>query len=317
MSPYELESRYRLLGITPHSDWDQVKSAFRRLARTCHPDVAGPESTARFAEINEAYMDIRGFLLSGKTPARPLRRPTAPAEPRSRARKDRRQATRKSDGEAERQRRLGVALDEAARRIESLLRRSAERKKENLSGHLERLQSHHPAVLLLALDELAPHVDEDPVRRALVELLCRPSLEREVLDRVISLARSGNGEILLLLSRRVASIDTEVALPLVRSLRGLTDRASLLTYWLFHSSEKVVAEALAQWPLSASLPNDLSLSRLLRRDEEILLIPLLRLFYRHGAPAWASFALKRLAADHPSTAVRVWARSVVSRGDVG
>ena len=317
MIPCELESRFRLLGIAPQSDWDQVKSAFRRLARTCHPDVAGPESSARFAEINEAYMDIKGFLLSGKTPQGPLRPSPPHGTSRPRTGKGQRRKEAEPAREKTRQRRLDEALDEATRRVEALLRKSVERKREDLSGHLERLRSAHPAVVLLALEGLASRVGEESVRKALVDLLCRPSLEREVLDRVIDLVGPANREIMVLLSRRALSIDAEVALPLVRSLRGLADRAGLLTPWLSHRSEKVVAEALAQWPLSAPPPDDLSLSRRLRRSEEALLIPLLRLLHRCGAPAWAVFSLKKLAVDHPAAAVRVWARSVVSQDDLG
>ncbi len=314
MIPSELEACFRVLGITPRADWDEVKSAFRRLARTCHPDVAGPGSSSHFAEINEAYMDIKRFLLSGKPPESPLRR--RDASPKTRTGADGDRTGRKGFGERMRQRRLDEALNEAARRVESLLKRAAEKKKEGLSSHLERLRSIHPAVILLALEALSGRTGEEEVRKALVELLCRPSLEREVLHRALDLIGPADRDIITLLSRRADSVDAEAALALLRSLRGAPNVEVLLVRWLSHRSEKVVAEALAQWPLSAPPPDELSLSRLLRRREEIVLIPLLRLLYRYGAPPWAFFSLRNLASDHPSTAVRVWARSVVSQGDV-
>jgi len=48
---------YRILGVAGDADIDDIKKAFRKLARTCHPDVAGddPDSSAKFAQIREAY----------------------------------------------------------------------------------------------------------------------------------------------------------------------------------------------------------------------------------------------------------------------
>ncbi|NPD31920.1 DnaJ domain-containing protein [Eggerthellaceae bacterium zg-997] len=44
---------YKLLGVSRDASADEVKKAFRRLARTYHPDAGGDE--ARFKQINEAY----------------------------------------------------------------------------------------------------------------------------------------------------------------------------------------------------------------------------------------------------------------------
>ncbi len=48
---------YEILGITYEADVVRIKGAYRKLARTCHPDVNHntPESIARFKEITEAY----------------------------------------------------------------------------------------------------------------------------------------------------------------------------------------------------------------------------------------------------------------------
>ncbi|MAY80221.1 MAG: hypothetical protein CL930_05470 [Deltaproteobacteria bacterium] len=48
---------YRILDVGIDASSDDIKKAFRKLARTCHPDVAGddPEAATKFAEIREAY----------------------------------------------------------------------------------------------------------------------------------------------------------------------------------------------------------------------------------------------------------------------
>ncbi len=48
---------YEILGVSVNASFSEVKTAFRKLARKYHPDVAGntPENVAKFKEINEAY----------------------------------------------------------------------------------------------------------------------------------------------------------------------------------------------------------------------------------------------------------------------
>jgi len=47
---------YAVLGIAPSADPDQVREAFRALARRLHPDVnKAPDAEQSFATVNEAY----------------------------------------------------------------------------------------------------------------------------------------------------------------------------------------------------------------------------------------------------------------------
>ena len=48
---------YKILGVAEFDSAENIKSAYRKLARTWHPDVAGntKEVMERFKEINEAY----------------------------------------------------------------------------------------------------------------------------------------------------------------------------------------------------------------------------------------------------------------------
>ena len=52
----EYKDYYKILGVPKTADDKAIKTAYRRLARKHHPDVAkGKESAARFQEIAEAY----------------------------------------------------------------------------------------------------------------------------------------------------------------------------------------------------------------------------------------------------------------------
>lgn len=48
---------YEVLGVEKNASSEEIKKAYRRLARKYHPDVNGgdKEAEAKFKEINEAY----------------------------------------------------------------------------------------------------------------------------------------------------------------------------------------------------------------------------------------------------------------------
>jgi curved DNA-binding protein CbpA len=48
---------YEVLGITRDADKTQVKSAYRTLAKACHPDLPGG-SARRFREVSTAYQTL-------------------------------------------------------------------------------------------------------------------------------------------------------------------------------------------------------------------------------------------------------------------
>ena len=50
---------YSILGIAPNATNDEVKSAYRKLAKKYHPDVnKDPGAESKFKEVTKAYEDI-------------------------------------------------------------------------------------------------------------------------------------------------------------------------------------------------------------------------------------------------------------------
>ncbi|GAB4418486.1 MAG: hypothetical protein OHK0039_29960 [Bacteroidia bacterium] len=53
-----LKDYYSILGITPLANQDDIKRAFRRLAKVYHPDSSDADTHSRFLDINEAYQTL-------------------------------------------------------------------------------------------------------------------------------------------------------------------------------------------------------------------------------------------------------------------
>ena len=49
------EDYYEILGVSRDASDDEIRKAYRRLARKYHPDIAGKEYEGKFEKVNEAY----------------------------------------------------------------------------------------------------------------------------------------------------------------------------------------------------------------------------------------------------------------------
>ena len=337
-----VEMDLRTLGLPPGSDWEQVKSAFRRLARTYHPDVAGPEHSRRFAEITRAYMALKESIQDGAAPVTSSpRSPEAPARSRRRRRGTSRSSSwwhpgrlmgglrslwrtgrevftrRRADGEARspaRDRFVEEALGRAEMRFDQLRDRRGVAREEALRATLRRrLESRHPGVVLLALEELARSGDPGFARRSLAEHLGRELPDPEALHRVLALFPGPDPEGLLTrsLGRWGNLYAPSEALSVLRWGRGREGRREWLRPFLTNPSREVAAGALQQWPPGSGLPETSDLLRLFRQEDEVLLVPLLRLVRREGMVPWMRPQLERWGRSHASAPVRVWAAAIV------
>ncbi len=85
---------YRTLGLARGASIDEIKRAYRRLAKIHHPDAAGEKNVPRFLAIQAAYEQLAGGLDGKATVRRPSAAPRKPWE----ADPDRSDATRRAYG---------------------------------------------------------------------------------------------------------------------------------------------------------------------------------------------------------------------------
>jgi curved DNA-binding protein CbpA len=88
---------WRTLGLAPGASADEVRRAYRRLAKANHPDAAGEAALPRFLAIQAAYEQLVGATVRRRPGSRPGGGRAAPAEP-WRADPDRARASGRADG---------------------------------------------------------------------------------------------------------------------------------------------------------------------------------------------------------------------------
>jgi hypothetical protein len=326
------DAEFETLGLSSDATWDDVKRAFRRLARTYHPDVAGPSGARKFAEITEAYMALKETASPGlgKIPAR--RAPDIRADREAghgesifkRLWRMIRSFFSKRETEEEDSAKDGVSLA-AARfiggaiaRAESEMYAVLSRREEFASrtksdAIIRRLKSSRPAVTLLALRRLSRSGINDEAASAAVEHFRRNMPCGEVLEVLLDVfsnspKRDDMVRALLLYATRFSE---QEAVMILGRLKRWKAKVEFMRPFLLHKSPAVIAGALSGWPEGSVSGERSELTLLLCKDDETILIPLLRLLKKEHLPRWAGTRLLSLMREHPSAAVRVWASAIV------
>lgn len=332
-------SDFRTLGLMPGASWDEVKAAFRRLARTHHPDVAGPGSARRFAEITEAYMTLKETISPGSPGFSHAHVSAAYAEPPANVRAEpagrepflktlwRKLFSRKPNTEAEdasppvqedmppvRVRFIGSTISKAEAQMRQLLSRRSEMKtRSRTAAILCRLQSRHPGVVMLALKRLTPNEVNHEIRKSMVEHFAKYIPTSEVLESVLALfSRIGECQDLARAIAPHAGVFSQAdALMVIKWLKRHNAPRECFCHFFAHSSNSVIAAVLNGWSSQHALPETSVVLSLLKQDDESLLVPLLHLLKRNKPPYWAAPYIAKISAEHKSPVVRVWASAIV------
>lgn len=330
-----LDSKFRTLGLQPGASWDEVKTAFRRLARVHHPDIAGPAGARRFSEITQAYMALKESIspgvMGGISDSASCSEQEA-VHPKKeslwyrfikkiffrgefneeRVVKEEEEVLRTANPGRNRFAESAISLAES--QLDQLFAKAEELKQRNrIDAFVRRLRSKHPAVVLLALQQLSLREMTDEVFRILTDHFKKIIPPTEVLSSLLSLFTHSDqaAELGRNLCLHTVHYSASDALHLLRWLRRQKFRADCLPAFLSHSSELVVGGALAMWQPGEGLPDTATLGVLLQRKEEAILLPLLRMLKREKISPWMLPAIDKISKEHSAPAVRVWAASIV------
>ena len=326
------DADFRTLGLSPDANWEDVKRAFRRLARVYHPDVAGPAGTRRFAEITEAYMALKDRVSAGfaKSPAHQARAEknsvprTEPAREESIFRKFwkklfSREEKKSAESEDEvmpqaRVRFIGSVISRAESEIFSVMSKKDEFiSRGRTDALIRRLKSRHPAVVLLALRQISVYSVKDEIALAVIDHFKKNIPVSETLERVLDVfsASTRRDELARVMLSHMSKFSDADAMILLGRFRRWKMRPEFIRPFLSCGSPAVVAYALSSWPAEGRGGDGMELTGLLKHDEESILVPLLRVLKREKLPPWAGGRLEKLMKEHPSPAVRVWASAIV------
>ncbi|MDR1650328.1 MAG: J domain-containing protein [Synergistaceae bacterium] len=322
------DAEFRVLGLSPDASWEDVKRAFRRMARLYHPDVAGPSGARRFSEITEAYMTLKELISPGAAgaPRSAADEPGSGTGRResifarfwrklfSRERRKYENFCRDDVMPPARMRFIGEVISRAESEMYGILSKREEfTAKSRTDAIIRRLKSKHPAVVLLALRQISIYSVKDDTALALIDHFKRNVPSSEVLERVLEVftnspRREEFARVVLGHLQRLSEAD---ALTVLNRFKRWKLPPVYIQPFLSSKSSSVVASALASWPADCGVCGGTELAGLLRNDEETVLVPLLRLLRKEKLPQWTGGRLEKLMREHPSPAVRVWASAIV------
>ncbi|MDR3353896.1 MAG: DnaJ domain-containing protein [Synergistaceae bacterium] len=326
-------ANFEALGLTPDASWEEVKAAFRRMARLYHPDIAGPDGAQKFTEITDAYMTLKETISTGVSHA-PLREPAYQGDSdwslrgllreiwskicslfgRRRAKEDEEEQSFDDDIPPARVRFIGSAISRAEADLDALLsRRSAVKERSTNDAILRRLRSRHPSVVTLALRRISLKDKSDEIRRMALDHFRRNMPTSEVLECLLSIFSSSDyvDDLAQVLMSHAANFPSGDVIMLISWFKRRKMPVGYFAAFLSNPSDSVIAIALSNWPQNERLPETTEVFNLLKKSDEAILVPLLRLLKKEKLPIWIMPAITKLSRDHKSSAVRVWACAIV------
>lgn len=331
----EVAYSLRVLGLAPGATAADVRSAFRRLARTCHPDVAGRQGAFRFQQITGAYTFLKGLTpeeLKRFPSAEPVRQRARRSWPdpfawyRRRAERARAGAEAERESERREEERRSRVRDERIDRIlthcekalsEHWLRMEKATDRDFLDDLLVRLASPIAAVRHLALGRLGTLTDRKEILQAIGELLSRWEVDDRTARLVAGLPLDDGSRRRLAekLAPRAGALPDSLLVSLLALRTSAGPEPNLMDRYLAHSGPGGTALILRYWPKGRP-PSEGTLLHLLNQEDERVLVPLFCAMKQRFPSVVLRFR-DRLDAllEHPAPAVRVWCRTLLPPRD--
>ena len=297
MENSEIITHLKALGLDVGATPDDIRAAFRRLAKELHPDVTGQKSDFRFKLVTTAYNALKGISASDLASLAE----SSPAYEQIRAQKQRQEEARKT---AER---IDAVLDKYEKEIKDYYTSRPPDDQLDMKAVLLRMKSRNPKALRAVLKHSMHLANRTEFRKAVTELLTRPEVDGECAEIIASFPFDAMTR--KLIAQDVSGNAGNLPAGLIISLAG-TDTDAIESF-LLHANPEDYAALLRRWP-SGKIMNPNITRKLLESDDARILVPLLSLITTNF-PQSAVHYRKRLAdlEAHPAAAVRAWAKKLV------
>ena len=344
----ETVQNLRILGLHPDATADDVHSAFRRLAKIYHPDVAGRQYARKFEQISNAYAILKklpseeffhadaiaknaqgtGTLKSDRLGFRfSFRSALGILFARYRKRQERIGAEKERLHRASNDARKKILLEEKARidtilnRGERLLgdllnRREGELRRTGIQGITMRLSSRRRQVRHLALAHVSELANKAEVFEALFQSLQRWDIDDKTARMVAALPLEPENHRKLArgLVVRAGVMPDSLLSNLLHLHNANAAACELMELYLNGAGERGILSILRRWP-QGKFVSEATLCRLISHESESVLVAVLSAMKQRSIPC-PKGALRQLDAhlSHPNMGVRVWANALLPQG---
>ena len=200
---FKINSSFRTLELKPGADASQIRSAFRRLARTHHPDIAGVFNTKKYEQISNAYLLLKSLTIEELSIFETHLKRSGVKSESFFGKWQRKQAEKKQTREASirEAREEAMATKEASEqaqslRIDSILdkcvretsmickKKHNEARNKEISDIIIRLEASRYEVRLMAMRNISEYANNLRIMEALLNMLKRYPITKEALDAI-------------------------------------------------------------------------------------------------------------------------------------
>ena len=328
----KIKSSLRTLELESDASPDEIKTAFKKLAKIYHPDVAAPKDAWRFQQITGAYsllknlnflenLDLDNLNLEDFENFNNFNNSEVSSDDKAdkadKADASEEQDETKAKREAQaRNKNFELKLDKILTRCEdeinnyiNISKRAEQELKDNI---IFRLNSQLKEVRNIAIKRTGNLINREDVRQTLINLILNYDLDSET-SRLIEMLPMNDDT-----RERIASSVCEksenfsstliIKLLDLRNLNNLNLNLELIERYILCASPENLSLILRYWPKNKIL-SETALNNLLRSDNANILVPLLSVM-KQNFPQEAAKHNKRISElkEHSSPAVRAWAR---------
>ena len=337
----KIKSSLRTLELEPDASPDEIKTAFKKLAKIYHPDVAAPKDAWRFQQITGAYSllknlnfienldldnlnleDLENFNNFNNFNNSEVSRDDKAdlSEEQDGTKAEREAQARNKNFELKLDKILTRCEDEINNYINKSERISKRAEQELKDNIIFRLNSQLKEVRDIAIKRTGNLINREDVRQTLINLILNHDLDSET-SRLIEMLPMNDDT-----RERIASSVCEksenfsstliIKLLDLRNLNNLNLNLELIERYILCASPENLSLILRYWPKNKIL-SETALNNLLRSDNANILVPVLSSI-KQNFPQEALKHNKRILelSSHESPAVRAWCRMLLPKQDL-